>query len=151
MALSDWRVTLSEVRRTASMPCIIEVSKLLAWRPRVSDSARTWFSTADDSARAFSLTTVSMASVERSSESSMVCACRTSVSDKDRTWLSTAAVSAPAFWLNAASMAMAERCMELSTSARRSEKAASSARVRSTSCTSRASARLASVASSATV
>jgi galactose-1-phosphate uridylyltransferase len=117
----------------------------------VSDSARTWLSTAADSTRAFSLTTVSMANVERSSESSMVCACRTSVSDNERTWFSTAAVSAPAFWLNATSMAMAERCMESSTRARRSENAASSARVRCTSCTSRASARLASVESSATV
>ena len=85
MALSDWRVTLSEVRRTASMPCSIEASKLLAWRPKVSDNARTWLSTAVDSSLAFSFTTVSMASVERKSESSILVAWRTSVSDSVRT------------------------------------------------------------------
>ncbi len=107
MACSDWRVMLSLERRTASSPCIIDSSRLLACCPSVSESARTWFSMAYVSARAFSLTALSMATVERIIASSK----------RDR----------------------------------RSAKAASSARVRSTSWMSSASARLASVASSATV
>ena len=46
MACSDWRVMLSLVRRTASSPCIIDSSSLLACWPSVSDSERTWFSMA---------------------------------------------------------------------------------------------------------
>ena len=46
IACSDWRVMLSLVRRTASMPCIIDSSRLCAWRPSVSESDVTWFSMA---------------------------------------------------------------------------------------------------------
>ena len=52
---------LSLERRTASSPCIINSSRLLACCPRVSESARTWFSMAYVRARAFSLTALSMA------------------------------------------------------------------------------------------